>query len=424
MNPCIRDIVDMNSEQKKLLKNILLRYEEAALSPQPFVNSNISDLECAIRTIYRLNGQDEDVRIIYTSSPLIGAMAANIAATAWWLTDNRAEMKRDFIDHEYSVQIRDRFFNSNDKLSEEMYDLYVSRQDPWGQTEFLGYQNRNNSTGSQFDYNSIMKVRDELKLVEAFRSRNTTLSLNEYGADLFPHFVRKPLHNGSERCAGRNGHVVFDKTTLKNGMKKAGEALGSGILSGNRAKLERRFEPVEKYTHMPDIPDGVGIERTLELLQQAKIKVKPWKGSTYSRRPVFENYNWFEWANPYKMQTALNQDLDHTSHHILAFSASAQYNMDSGSYVSFHMQLAQDLVNIEMTELSKAEAIVSSYGCLRWQHDKFCIISENPLFIKTNANNQLHCANGPAIAWADGLELHYVNGQKADYRTFEPTGMW
>ncbi len=45
------------------------------------------------------------------------------------------------------------------------------------------------------------------------------------------------------------------------------------------------------------------------------------------------------------------------------------------------------------------------------QFDKLAIVCENPQFIKRNNNGRLHCTTGPAIGWADGYELYFINGR-------------
>jgi hypothetical protein len=39
-----------------------------------------------------------------------------------------------------------------------------------------------------------------------------------------------------------------------------------------------------------------------------------------------------------------------------------------------------------------------------------CIVSNLPNIVKRNSRNQLHCADGPAIAFRDGFKLYYWNG--------------
>ena len=44
------------------------------------------------------------------------------------------------------------------------------------------------------------------------------------------------------------------------------------------------------------------------------------------------------------------------------------------------------------------------------QLDEVCLVSRLPDVIKTDERDRLHCANGPAIAWADGYKQHYIHG--------------
>jgi hypothetical protein len=46
----------------------------------------------------------------------------------------------------------------------------------------------------------------------------------------------------------------------------------------------------------------------------------------------------------------------------------------------------------------------------RFMHSEFCIVSDFPIEMHVNANNQLHCENGPARKWADGFAIYAFNG--------------
>ena len=45
-----------------------------------------------------------------------------------------------------------------------------------------------------------------------------------------------------------------------------------------------------------------------------------------------------------------------------------------------------------------------------WWHDLVCAISDRPHTICRNAQTQLHCETGPAIAYPDGWEIYLLNG--------------
>jgi hypothetical protein len=52
------------------------------------------------------------------------------------------------------------------------------------------------------------------------------------------------------------------------------------------------------------------------------------------------------------------------------------------------------------------------YGGFRAMHEKFCIVSDFPEYIKTNKDNKPHCETGPSHRWRDGFEIYYLNGIK------------
>lgn len=45
-----------------------------------------------------------------------------------------------------------------------------------------------------------------------------------------------------------------------------------------------------------------------------------------------------------------------------------------------------------------------------WAHETVAFLTERPVSISLNNNNQLHCATGPAIAYADGFAVYAWNG--------------
>lgn len=44
--------------------------------------------------------------------------------------------------------------------------------------------------------------------------------------------------------------------------------------------------------------------------------------------------------------------------------------------------------------------------------EQFCVIGSRPLYIKQNAQGQLHCDGGPAVEYRDGYKLYMLNGVK------------
>jgi hypothetical protein len=44
------------------------------------------------------------------------------------------------------------------------------------------------------------------------------------------------------------------------------------------------------------------------------------------------------------------------------------------------------------------------------QLDGLCVVCQFPKFVKRNQSNVMHSENGPAIEWADGYKLNYLNG--------------
>ena len=47
----------------------------------------------------------------------------------------------------------------------------------------------------------------------------------------------------------------------------------------------------------------------------------------------------------------------------------------------------------------------------RCMHEKFCVVSDNPEFIRIDSQNRPHCEDGPSHRWRDGWELWHIHGQ-------------
>jgi hypothetical protein len=43
-------------------------------------------------------------------------------------------------------------------------------------------------------------------------------------------------------------------------------------------------------------------------------------------------------------------------------------------------------------------------------HEEFCIVSDFPEILKTDAEHRPHCENGPSHRWRDGWELYHWHG--------------
>ena len=45
-------------------------------------------------------------------------------------------------------------------------------------------------------------------------------------------------------------------------------------------------------------------------------------------------------------------------------------------------------------------------------HEEFCLVSDFPELIKTDAESRPHCENGPSHRWRDGWSLYHWHGVK------------
>ena len=84
-------------------------------------------------------------------------------------------------------------------------------------------------------------------------------------------------------------------------------------------------------------------------------------------------------------------------------------NMWSGwpAYLSFFRHIAK--LEIDYTKWQHYEAAAIHAGP-RFMHERFCIVSDRPLFVHRDTANRAHCIDGPHIKWRDGVELHHIHG--------------
>ncbi len=54
------------------------------------------------------------------------------------------------------------------------------------------------------------------------------------------------------------------------------------------------------------------------------------------------------------------------------------------------------------------------HGGFRAMHEKFCMISDFPRVLRTNAQGQPHCEDGPSHQWRDGWSFWYIDGVQVD----------
>jgi hypothetical protein len=72
----------------------------------------------------------------------------------------------------------------------------------------------------------------------------------------------------------------------------------------------------------------------------------------------------------------------------------------------------RDVLGLQLPEYEKYKywETAAIEGGFRVMHEKFCIVSDFPEFIKTDEENQPHCEDGPSHRWRDGWELYHWHG--------------
>lgn len=85
------------------------------------------------------------------------------------------------------------------------------------------------------------------------------------------------------------------------------------------------------------------------------------------------------------------------------------YGQHDVSWISFYdfFQNETDIEGIDIIDGLKSMALNCGWY---WAFNDFCVVAEKPYVCKTNDNNQLHCPDGPAIAYNDGTKIFCYDG--------------
>lgn len=81
-----------------------------------------------------------------------------------------------------------------------------------------------------------------------------------------------------------------------------------------------------------------------------------------------------------------------------------------------YLTAARDILGLRLPvhEKYKYWEDASKLGGFRVMHERFCIVSDFPDFIKIDDQNRPHCEDGPSHRWSDGWSLWYINGIAVD----------
>ena len=86
-----------------------------------------------------------------------------------------------------------------------------------------------------------------------------------------------------------------------------------------------------------------------------------------------------------------------------------------------YLTAARDVLGLKLAPHSKYSAWEQAaiHGGFRVLHEKFCMVSDFPLYIKKDEQNRPHCENGPSHEWRDGWKLYHWHGVRVPPRWIE-----
>ena len=72
----------------------------------------------------------------------------------------------------------------------------------------------------------------------------------------------------------------------------------------------------------------------------------------------------------------------------------------------------RDIIGIKIPQHEKYHywEQAAIHGGFRVMHEKFCMVSDFPVLIKTDNENLPHCEDGPTHKWRDGWSLYHWHG--------------
>lgn len=85
------------------------------------------------------------------------------------------------------------------------------------------------------------------------------------------------------------------------------------------------------------------------------------------------------------------------------------YAYHDASWLSFY-EYCRDELNLECC--NKLNGLIELAYHSGWVNvfDSFVVIQDRPLYIKMDEQNRLHCSDGPAIEYGDGLKIYSISG--------------
>ena len=88
-----------------------------------------------------------------------------------------------------------------------------------------------------------------------------------------------------------------------------------------------------------------------------------------------------------------------------------------------YLTAVRDILGLKLKEHAAYAAweAAAIHGGFRVMHEKFCIVSDFPMFICVDENNLPHCATGPSHQWRDGWALYHWHGVRVPAHWIEDT---
>lgn len=92
------------------------------------------------------------------------------------------------------------------------------------------------------------------------------------------------------------------------------------------------------------------------------------------------------------------------------------FGQHEAGWLSFYDFFMSETDVKDLEKLDGILAVARSCGWV-WCFDTVCVVSRKPVVCRVNDNNQLHCVDGPAVAYEDGTKVYAYDGVIMDEDT-------
>jgi hypothetical protein len=367
------------------------------LSTRPFDESDRQRLGQALKGLYEKRGFKPPPRLLVASSPLSAAVAAGLAAGAWRLGENPEKQAEKFWDSEERKAIDDEFVAVS--IRKNYHRTFTYTYD----SEILEFNSQTHELMAALLVDNALSSSMDV-VAHGVSSISTELHLKNY-----------PLSGEPE--------ARFDERVLADAVGVAAKAIGDGADGLPFAAQWDTLRPIRRVGNLPWI-DGMSIKEMRSWYRGATEYVDTFRVVGSERVALFPDRDWADWAAPANLSKGLGRALGWVSHgRLLDMGVKKQIRSTLAKNEKTHwlprLAFAKIIRGSSVDQEIEEEILATRCAGLRWQHRRFCIVSERPCALRVDKHLRSHCADGPSHQWRDGFALYHWHGAQVPARYIE-----